>query len=331
MRLSVIFEGAEEKMAEFTRMLTGKKSRIRDRFVNPDGSMKDSAGADISQLVHDMIAIDKTEKYIPFIVKQVAFDNIKLSEDGNRLAFAIDKFKVVSKKPGWTGLKEIMQYDNWRKLEKDVKDYFEKYPEEEATAAANLEKELLDKMKAGCETMTTFSLNTTKGLIEYKLFKCETPEATAYCGRGSSWCTTYSLFNNKAYSEFEKTVDKIISSKRSPWKTSDSLKKLVAALNDTSVAELEANKSKVIKAVESIYFTGAMDMASRYMASGPMWILYKGGKPFMQFTNDGSDIMNQDDERPMALGQATTVAVKKMLPFITGKLNGVLSGMINQA
>lgn len=320
MKLSFIFEGIAEKMDEFVRILTGKKSKVREKFVNPDGSLKPNARQEIEKLANSIKEYDPSEKYAPFIIKNIAGDKIILPEDGNILKLALDKYRKYSKKQNWTGLKEIMQYDSWRDLQTDVMKFLEQYPEEEASAAKNFEQQYYQKIKQNIETLVDIDLNLRKqdgsvSKTNFKAFRCLTPEATAFMGRGSGWCTTYNLMGKMSYNEFVNTSHGIVSSPSSMWKTFSDLEKFVAGYNEMTVEQLRSASD--IWAPQVGYFEGALRMARNYMPdNSPMYILYRDGKPHLQMTADGSQIMNVSDHALHISGAPTAKVFLEMLPKI---------------
>lgn len=127
-------------------------------------------------------------RYEQYFVRQVATGALsvaKIEEDAERLNNTIKLFIVLSRKAAWTGSKNILDFKNWRELERTVREFEEKHIEYDASADA----ETLFK-KSYPNNVMSLLLGGPPEVYTYWFRVVTSPEAAAKYGKGTMWCTS---------------------------------------------------------------------------------------------------------------------------------------------
>jgi hypothetical protein len=176
----IIQEGLQSKMPHLLSQLTSKKSKWPD---------KDADESKIVKFIEKLSEYDptKTGTYLPYIIRQIARDNLVITmdnfEDADRISSALNYFHEHHKKKDWPGHRDINQYKNWRELE----DLTTKFQEEGKEFKSG--KELRREQTQGMDELFEVTI-PNKSKTTYTFVKFTTPEALARCGSGTKWCTT---------------------------------------------------------------------------------------------------------------------------------------------
>ncbi|MBD3405036.1 MAG: hypothetical protein GF411_02735 [Candidatus Lokiarchaeota archaeon] len=164
-------EDIEKRMPHLVRVLTSKRSHWH--------------GSDPEEYIRSIAEFDPTPNgtYMPYIVKQVSQDKLKLPEDGKRIHDALKYFHANKNKSGWEGHKDVHQYDKWRDLEDTV---------EKHEPVKSRSEKIKDIKSEGARVIVDVELPVKGGKrnLHYKAIEITTPEAACTYGRGSRWCTT---------------------------------------------------------------------------------------------------------------------------------------------
>jgi hypothetical protein len=324
MKLSCLVEGMSQ--SELIKLLIGKKSRIRDRFVNADGSLKPDAERDLLDVRKLISNVDPSEKYMQFIVKSYASGTLILPEDSQRMADTILGFIRFSKMSNWEGSKNIMEYDDWKDLERKIQDIQKTHSSLDDTKIAKSQlKTFKENMAKGGTVLFTKTISTSSGGVEYQLIRCATPQSATFYGTGSNWCTTYSMLTDKlSISDYIKdqsedhSMNYIISNKYSIWKTTKDLMKFNADLNGVTVEQLynwdKSKKNKNPILLQPLFFK-AMNTAADYLKSGPLWIIKRNGMPYMQFESNGNQVKDEFDYELYSPSKQLAIILYYMLPY----------------
>lgn len=267
-----------------TKTLIGKKSRWA-------GKDKPDAPEKAAEVIRNAGKFDPTNGgYLMFIVRDIALGRIRLPEDGPPLKDVLETFSKASKKGNWSGHKDIMQYSDWRELQRHTMEWSKTQEEEPPTS----ERAWIKQAKEGAEKIIDTTVNTTTGPIEYSAVEARTPVAVTVYGRGTQWCTSCSLFKTIPANQLDQTVSSLVQQKQpvegDPWAkmTAEDAKKLIVDLNDGDLSKKELK-------VPNPYYTSALSNAKSYLRGGPMYIIFKNKQPYIQMTNSGRELRNVND------------------------------------
>lgn len=313
-----LFEDIESRMHHLLQILLGKKSRWPHKEA-PDAQEK------ATNYLRDASQYDPTpgKNYMMFIANQIAAGAIRLPEDGIMLKDTLEKFMNYSRKAAWTNPKDVMHYQkegtSWRDLQKLIDDY-EKSPafmfrvSSKAKATENI---LAVKAKEGATEILNMDIKAFSGLPNYKIYKTVTPIAASMYGKGTQWCTSWmndsNIYKMIKPDQVPSVVAELVKHKDSstgnPWAnlTAEQAQAIIMDLNDGNL-----NK-KEVKAPNIERLDSALRTAQSYQKGGPLYIIYKNDAPYIQFTHDGSQIMNIADERLATISPALEVIFNELM------------------
>ena len=250
--------------------------------------------------------------FMPFITKQAKIGAISLPNDGERLLRALEFYQQNSRKKDWPGEKDINQYANWRVLEKQVNEI-----EGKGGIDTTSEKERRWK-KEGAELILELNINTTKGVINYKAYGITNPYAAVLLGMGTSWCTTslsdrtpdIALHNPAQYDPRwndypEETQQRMMDQYDEAMKYQKRIKNL--------------EKMKVGR------HEGYPLTAVRYLNNGPLYIIMRDNKPYIQAKHNFMEFMNDEDLSIKKFGPPTDFFLGHLAevidPFVKDTIN----------
>jgi hypothetical protein len=199
----VISEDLDSKMPQLIAMLQSKKSvfRARDKDASGYRAAPTLTPEALEEMIRDATFYDPTptKKHAVYITTQLKFGNLHI-EDAQRLGQTIETFMSIMRSPKtrrlWSGLLgedapiQILQYADWRKLEKDVIEFTSSYfYSEKDEAWKSKVDEKGDGLEEGAEVVTEFAVDAEEGPQEVKILEITTPRAAVIYGTGTTWCT----------------------------------------------------------------------------------------------------------------------------------------------
>jgi len=256
MRLLILFEDLDAKLNYLTKILLGKKSvwlkqQLTASKADPTQPISPELMTKLQnnavEAVKSAAQWDPTNKreidgmYLQFIVRDISNGKIRLPEDGPPLKESLEIFNKASKKGSWTSKKDIMQFSDWRELQRSTMEWSEKNQTEGGLPSS--ETEWVKRAKAGSEKITEFDITTTggkdPGRKHYVVVQLTTPVAVTVYGRGTQWCTSCSLFKTIRPNELESTLNSLTSMRSqtaegNPWASVDraGFMEIIKELND---------------------------------------------------------------------------------------------------
>lgn len=279
-----------------------------------------------------------TKKYLRYLASQVAQRFIILPEDGPLFSQAIEIF--MNKGNDWPGEADVFAYKNWRMLQKVATDYNLKKQTELKITAGRLPpeqafKQILDVTRESSEKLVEFTTTIRSPNdpdvheeAKYTIYSCATPQAALMIGAGSQWCTSVvnrsvspsTMVNEYTPKANERLIDSINSTAKllsnsagtTPWQgwTPEDFVSEIRRMNNWVGSIPEYAKSYK---GPNIYVMYAYSNAKNYLRSGPLLIMKKNDKPYMQMTYDGSEMRDIEDVSLNRLGWATA---RPMLMFL---------------
>lgn len=353
MKLALLCEDMDAKLNDLTKILLGKKSSWLRRKLHEAKVQSDPTHAqhgipeippELMQTLQQQAATDIKNaaqwdpttrreldgKYMQFIVRDIANMKIRFPEDGPPLKDALDTFSKGSKKGSWTEKKDIMQFPDWRELQRAATSWAEKNQDEGSTPSS--ETEWVKRAKMGADKIVEFNMTTTggkePGLKHYVIMQLNTPISVTVYGRGTQWCTSCSLYKNIRPSELQDVLNNLVSRQGEtvegdPWAKLDrnGFLNVVKELNGGDLTKAELR-------VPHPYYRSAISTAGSYLRGGPMFIIFKNGKPYIQMTNNGSQIMNANDVTLRTTSPALALMFRKMLA--SGKMSAEMTRVLEQ-
>lgn len=240
--------------------------------------------------------------YMPYMAKQVKFNNIAFPEDGTRIRRTLENFHNI--KTGWMKKKwaqwqqekadetpgtqklkgiEVNQFKNWRELEKAVSEFMEAFKDEpEEGEVGSEEMSLEDKVKThaekGSKKVLEFSMKAKREGkvydVVWKLFEITNEAAAVVFGSKARWCTAQL---DLCYECDGKKVD-------SDGKPCSGCR----GLGHSQYPEL--------KYMEFGGQRGWAETAHRYLQQGPLYMVTKNDELYLQTDDDWDEFMNVEDE-----------------------------------
>lgn len=310
-----LYEDVESRMHHLLQIILGKKSRwpLKDK---PDAEKL------ATDYIRDISQYDPTQgkNYMQYLAKQVAAGLIRLPEDGPPLKETLEKFMNWSRKPAWKQVaakfldpkappNDIMSYTHWRELQKVVMEY-EK--DVESKNIPTSETAWVNKAKEGAERVLDMTLKTESGTRNYVVTKVATPVAVTVYGRGTQWCTSCSLYKTIRSSELDNVVNELTKHKEKiegdPWAnlTAEAVRKIISDLNGGDLNKKELK-------VPNTYYDSALRNAKNYLSGGPMYIIMRDGKPYIQMTNSARELRNVEDASLKTTSAALSVIFRALM------------------
>ena len=157
----MLAESLDKRLPHLITMLTAKKSKWKGD--NPEEFIRSIAKFDPS---------GDSASYMPYIVRQVRFGNIALTEDGVRLKNTLTYFQNNSRKEAWPGHRDVSKYKNWRELERVVDDVKEERGELKSKREAEKDIKVLQKCGAFRLLISWVPLFLFRLLIDAPVHKC---------------------------------------------------------------------------------------------------------------------------------------------------------------
>ena len=308
----VLEEDLESKMPMIANIL------LNDKSIWPGRKTPDPQATAI-EFIHFLAQFDPSnnQQYVRYIATQVAKGNIKITidnpEDGPIIQSALEIF--MNKRKDWPGFKDVFQYKNWHQLHAEAQKYIQ------ATSKLGSNRDAEEAFRARAREHTTVLLEHSVsladgGLLRFKVYKITDYSAAALLGRGTTWCTSASLYTTKKRSANENlknvvnnTIQALIGSKTTDtpwegWTAEDFLAEIYKLNGWPQGGSLDEIKATEFKAPNS-YLYSAKDNADSYIKMGGcLYIIYKDGEPYIQATSDGSEIRNVEDVMLSKAGNA---------------------------
>jgi len=326
----MLFEDVESRISYLIEILLGKKSRWKFKEL-PDAQER------AVKLIHDIAPYDPTgERYLQFIVKQVANGTIRFPEDGPPLKEALEIFSKAFKKKEWSGHRDITKYDNWRDLQSHTMAYAAT-AESKTTPAS--ETEWVKKAKEGSNKIVDFNFNgihvdennqKISKTFNFVVIELITPVAVTVYGRGTQWCTSCSLFKTVKPNEVDSVVSQMNRERTEgdPWAdmSPEAMKKYIMDING---GNLDKDQIKV----PNPYYVNALQNAKHYLSGGPMYIVFKDKEPYAQITNNGRELRNATDRSLFKASPMLALVFEEMVKSnkISPDMRNVLNGHIERS
>jgi len=187
----VIAEDLESKMPQLITMLQSRKSRYKE--VPPE---------QLEQMIRDVTFYDPTptNKYAVYMVTQLKFGNVEV-EDAQRMGEAIEMFLIINRSPKaielWRNIleeeppKTVLEYRDWRKLEKDTEAFKSKYfySKKDKAWKDKIKSDEKEELASGAKIVGEFTVNAEEGAQEVRILEITEPSAAVVYGTGTVWCT----------------------------------------------------------------------------------------------------------------------------------------------
>ena len=308
-RLASVFNGTlvedvESRMPNLIDVLVGRKSR----WIHRD---KPDARERAQKIIMNASQWDPTssKNYMTFVVRELGSGRIRLPEDGPHLKRALEVFSANSKRKEWKGPRDVMQFPSWRELQKVASDF------EEASNSLTVpqtETEYVKKAKLGAEKIVDLNMETLNGPVNYVVVRPHTPEAVTVYGRGTRWCTSAPLYHLRPVAQLEQEIKSILSQKageRNPWSGLDE-NAIRGIINNINGGTIEGKKE--VKTPNS-YYVNAIGTAQSYLRHGPMFVIFRNGKPVYQLTGNGGEIRADDDRALQKPGSGLAIVFQAII------------------
>jgi hypothetical protein len=351
MKLVCLLEDITAKLENLKKILLGKKSiwlqrklkRPVDASIHEPVAGASSITPELQQAAAEEIKNsaqwDPTTRreldgiFIQFIVRNIANNSIKLPEDGPPLKETLDTFVKASKKGSWIDKKDIMQFTDWRELQRSTMEWTKKNQEGSRPSS---ETEWVKRAKAGSEKITEFDITTTGGNVpgnkHYVVIQLNTPIAVTVYGRGTQWCTSCSLYKTIRPHELEQNLTQLSNQGQkiegNPWANVDrkGFLDIITDLNDGNITKSELK-------IPNPYLSSALNNAVSYLRDGPMFLIFKNGSPYIQMSNSGRDVMNINDIKLRGTSPALALVFRKMIESgkMSESMKKVLESHINSS
>ena len=288
--LNVILEDLESKLPRVIQTLTGRKSRWRGRHASDEY---------VEKFARAMASYDPTpnKQYIQYLAQQVRDGNIELPEDGGHFYEMLEIF--IGRQRDWTGGNDVFAYKNWRQLQRLALDYAGK--REAQTTPVESKRASMKKFKSmakeGTRTVYGAYMRKGDGRVKYELFEATNWAAVSLLGKGTTWCTSSSMYRDRrvtgpsSYSDIKHHVLKFMESDLvdTPWEgwTRRNFYDEIIRLNGWSSTD-DFDGVREYKAPNS-NFLNAKENAQNYLVGMPVYVLYKDDKPYIQIGFDPYD------------------------------------------
>jgi hypothetical protein len=341
-----IFASSEAKMQDLLKiLLSPKKSAWLQKWLRaykrPDAGPNEitvppEIQTKAEQTIRDATQWDPTTKqdvdgsYMHYIVNQIAKDTLILPEDGTPLLQSLQTFVKASRRPNWTGHKDVFKYANWRELQKQTIEWQEK----QMASGITSESEWIKKAKEGVNKICDIEFETVAGKepgkYQYAVYEMTTPVGVFVYGRGTRWCTSTSLYTTIKSSELEKTLDLLIGKGTAyetgnyysiqsdipgdPW-AGRSREEFLQTIKELNGGNLKQNELKV----PNSHYRGYLKNAMHYLKSGPLYTVFRNGKPYIQLNSEANQIMDTGDAPLRVTSPGLAIIFRAMVQ--TGKLS----------
>jgi len=358
-RLVLILEDITGKLPRAIQTLLSKKSVWRRRFGKE--ATPEELEPKAEQLVRYSAQWDPTpnQKYLQYIVQQLALGTLRLPEDGPGLQEALGVFD--KKRANWTGENDIFKYKNWRELQQATTEYSGN--NEVLAPALDYMKTWKDLSRSSSETIVDKKILTKTGTVHYKVIKITGWAGATLYGLGTQWCTSATPYSkiqvplNKVYDTvlqraeiWEQTKVEVakagVDIPMWPKGTPESRLAFIAKMNgledpqtwfDGPEVALQPRPKKGTREliVPNTYFWSAVRTCSSYLDSGPLFVITKNGDRYIQMSSDG-DIMNVNDSSLDTPGGALTLLLVDFLNVLMTlesemKRRGLIKKISNKA
>lgn len=353
--LCEVFATPEAKMQDLMKiMLSPKKSVWLQKQLRsakgqqpgaPEGQISPEIQQKAEQIIRDVAQWDPTTKsgidgaYMHYIVNQVAKDALILPEDGTPLREALQLFVKASRKPNWTGHKDVFQYGHWRELQKQAQEWNEK----QLATGMTSESEWIKKAKEGVTKISDIEMESKAGkepgLYHYAVYEMTTPVGVFVYGRGTRWCTSTSLYTTIKPQELDKTLDNLTEKGSNyetgnyygikgpvpgdPW-ANHSREQFLALIKELNGGNLNQKELKV----PNPHYRGYLKNAMNYLKDGPLYTIFRNGKPYMQLNSTANQIMDTGDVTLRTTSPGLAVIFRAMVQ--TGKLSKPLADRLSK-
>lgn len=371
-----VFASSEAKMQDLLKILLSKKSiwlhkQLRSKagphhlspderaFASPEGqdiaqkafekrsepTVTPEIQAKAEKTIRDVAQWDPTTKsdidgsYMHYIVSQIAKDALILPEDGTPLKEALQTFVKASRRPNWTGPKDVFQFGNWRDLQKQTQEWQEK----QMASGITSESEWTKKAKEGVNKICDIEFETTAGKepgkYQYAVYEMKTPVGVFVYGRGTRWCTSTSLYTTIKPNELDKTLDLLVGKGSSyetgnyyniqgdvpgdPW-AGRSKEEFLQTVKELNGGNLKQNELKV----PNPHYRGYLKNAMNYLKDGPLYTVFRNGKPYMQLNSAANQIMDTGDVSLRLTSPGLAIIFRAMVQ--TGRLSKQLADSLQK-
>lgn len=359
--LCEVFATPEAKMQDLVKiLLSPKKStwlrkQLKHEHRGPQGAPDTGTPQEVTitpeiqakaeKTIRDAAQWDPTTKtdidgsFMHYIVNQIAKDTLILPEDGTPLKETLQTFVKASRRPNWTGHKDIGQYTHWRELQKQAQEWQDK----QLATGVTSESEWTKKAKEGVNKICDIEFETTAGKepgkYNYAVYEMTTPVGVFVYGRGTRWCTSTSLYTTIKPNELEKTLDLLIGKGSAyetgnyyniqgdvpgdPWK-GRSREEFLQTIKELNGGNLNNKELKV----PNPHYRGYLKNAMNYLKDGPLYTVFRNGKPYMQLNSAANQIMDTGDVSLRVTSPGLAVIFRSMLQ--TGRLSKQLASKLEK-
>lgn len=231
--------------------------------------LKDYSDDQLRKHILDMTEWDPTgDKFVDYIARQVRDRRIDLPNDGPRMLNTLTTFNKIRNTGRlanqWKQFKggqyvDINRYKNWRELEGLIEEFV---GDEDLKGSKDQQRTLKVLAEEGSELVFETDIPTRSGTKNVKIYRLDTPAACVFYGMNSRWCTS-TLHDTHANADA-----------RPPYIVSHGIK----------VPYLERGQYK-----------GYPTTAANYLSRGPLYVIYVDDKPYIQMTNNFSEVRNTQD------------------------------------